>query len=301
MGAKILFYGKFHYGLYAAALAFATKLSLGANATEPFYYVSLFCATVFYYNLPHLFKTAAPRSPLETWQLQNAKLVSSYCRLMAACFLVGTVGLYKLNGTLFYWIYSIDEVGLLLLTLSLFGIITYNIDRWTKLPLPNMRSSMFLKPLSIGAAWANATVLLPVLMDGSKSIHNHATMQRTYLQFLETTIYITALSVLFDIKDIEQDKTEGTKTIPVIFGKNNTIALGIALFVLGMIIKTLMEIGRSNLDRFDGLLILAVYFFPIVVSIFLLRDRKFLFYLLYVDGCLLFKALIHILSTLKCG
>lgn len=80
-----------------------------------------------------------------------------------------------------------------------------------------MRDVGVTKPLILGLVWAVSTVWLPVMELGAE--HN----MDTYLLFLERTLFLVAICVPFDVKDMDFDQETMTyKTIPLMFGLKGT-------------------------------------------------------------------------------
>ena len=79
--------------------------------------------------------------------------------------------------------------------------------------------------------WASSTILLPVIQ--SNIILNKV---RVITMFTERFFFVFAISIPFDIRDIEADKQAGLKTIPILFSEktSNHIA-NLFLFIFFLI------------------------------------------------------------------
>lgn len=80
-----------------------------------------------------------------------------------------------------------------------------------------------LKPVIIGGLWSYAITCLPHQYEFDKNLFGYYWC--TY----------AGASNLLDIKDIESDRENGISTVPVVYGKRNTLLLSIALFVSALV------------------------------------------------------------------
>lgn len=97
---------------------------------------------------------------------------------------------------------------------------------WKKL-----RDIGMLKIFLIAFIWTVSTALLPILQC-------EASFQspRTWLIVLEKALFIFAITLPFDIRDMEYDQSRNLKTIPLLIGEENTLQLAhICLAILGLI------------------------------------------------------------------
>ena len=99
--------------------------------------------------------------------------------------------------------------------------------RWT-----GLRQITGLKLFYIGLVWVMSSVLLPV----AEAYHDD--LHIVWLQVAQLMgwvfLFVVAITIPFDIRDIYQDKYYGLKTIPVLFGERKALALSAALLALQM-------------------------------------------------------------------
>ena len=104
-------------------------------------------------------------------------------------------------------------------------------------------------------------------------------------------MFISTLSIMFDLKDYEEDKSEGLKTFAVQFGVSNTInfiifplvLLGLAAFTV-FSIKNNFQIGRIAMN--------AIPYMLLIISAYSLRKkRSIIYYLFIIDGLMIAKAI----------
>jgi hypothetical protein len=111
------------------------------------------------------------------------------------------------------------------ISLSPFALATifYVIPLWSK--GKNLRNVVSLKLFLIAFSWAGVTVLFPL-------IHEEITFSsNVWITFFQRFLFIVAVTIPFDIRDLNFDLPE-IRTLPQIIGINNSKYVGtIALFL----------------------------------------------------------------------
>jgi 4-hydroxybenzoate polyprenyltransferase len=82
--------------------------------------------------------------------------------------------------------------------------------------LPRLKDILGVKNITIALTWAVTMALLPTFCLVEKDIISIITI--FYFFFLKSLIN----TILFDVRDIEGDRTSGVRTIPVVFGRKKT-------------------------------------------------------------------------------
>jgi 4-hydroxybenzoate polyprenyltransferase len=166
-----------------------------------------------------------------------------------------------------------------LLTYAISGIISLLYF----LPFSNLRSIPFLKSFIIGLVWTLICVVAPL---EPQFYHR----QQVYFCFSQL-LFITALCVLFNIRDVEQDKLAGTHTVPVLYGVKIARAFTILLLLVYLADSYLSQppflFFMSSFTTF----LLGVYF-----TVSSRPGRHSFFYLLGVDGIILVQSVLGILA-----
>jgi len=97
---------------------------------------------------------------------------------------------------------------------------------WKKL-----RDIGMLKIFLIAIIWTISTAILPILQSNTSF-----ESPRTWLIVLEKLLFIFAITLPFDIRDMNYDQSRKLKTIPLLIGIDNTLKLSyVCLAVLGFI------------------------------------------------------------------
>ncbi|MES2655307.1 MAG: UbiA family prenyltransferase [Bacteroidota bacterium] len=207
-----------YIALAAVFLTVATQLQLGSNPQWHPYLFLIFFATLFEYNLHRLITVITNK---EVLQDPKHKWVNN-------------------NLPAFYFIVAVSVIGFViavllakntvLITLIPIALITL----FYSTPLTNkskglfrLRQIPFLKIFLIAFVWSTITILLPVIHSGISILHTHVLSM-----LVERFLFVFAITLPFDVRDIDADKQEGLQTIPLHIGENNTMRL--ANFSLGL-------------------------------------------------------------------
>ena len=141
-----------------------------------------------------------------------------------------------------------------------------------------------LKLFYIGLVWAMSCVLLPV----TEAYHGGYPV--VWTQALQVMcwvfLFVVAVTIPFDIRDVYQDKHYGLKTLPVMFGERSSLTLsGLLLLVhMGWIGWSDYATGiRGALAAVSLVCLLAILFPP--------KEKNEYYYFLLLDGMMLLQFL----------
>lgn len=192
--------------------------------------------------------------------------------LLQLVFLVGIAELYPLYKSSWQFLFIYAVAGLISLLYFL--------------PFFNLRSVPFLKSFIIGMVWVLVCVGAPL---------NISEVTPLLMWFCAAQLFfITALCVLFNIKDLEQDKITGTYTIPVLYGIRIAKIFTMVLLVCYLLASFLAGSGIGFVAGTFGTFLLSC-FFTIGSS-----PKKHSFYYLFgVDGIILIQGVAGILILQK--
>jgi len=154
----------------------------------------------------------------------------------------------------------------------------------------NLRNVGWLKPFIIGFSWAGMVTVYPVLFycvsDGS---HYDPTLIGLFL-FIKNFMFIAVLCIMFDIKDYAMDYNLQLKTFVVKLGLRKTIYFVIIpLCVAGLV----SFVAYALFNHFHPMKIFlnVLPFIAILAVAYSLHSRRSIFYyLVIIDGLMLFKA-----------
>ena len=124
----------------------------------------------------------------------------------------------------------------------------------------SLRHVPFLKIFLIAFCWTLSTVTLPALVQGHSLL-----APDTWLLTIERFLFIFAITVPFDIRDIQEDAGNKLQTLPMLVGVRNALILsGVLLFAY--LIITYLNYGTNY--------ILAARLGTASVAVLLLRNIK---------------------------
>jgi hypothetical protein len=150
-----------------------------------------------------------------------------------------------------------------------------------------LRNIPGLKPFLITVVWTLSTVLLPILE--AKELHlTTISMQDTTLLIAKRFLFVFALTVPFDIRDLFDDNKLGVKTIPVIIGQKKAYLFCLALLTAYVILLFLYRNNGFNADFFALTLTAALTSWLIFKSKW---EKNEYYYFFYLDGVLILQYL----------
>lgn len=292
---KAFFFGNYFYGLCAVALSIEATLQQGYTLSQPYYYLLVFAITVWFYTLayitdPSLSSSANPRV---NWYIKHRKFVNS--SQIICLFISLLVGVYV---AIVYWhsmLYmSFKQLFPILLT-PLAAVFYYGLSF---LPKYNLRKVGWLKPFVIGFTWAGLITIAPIIFYNLTHHLPQGISPIGWWLFLKNFMFVSVLCIMFDIKDYASDSNYNVKTFVVTKGLRYTIfSIILPLSVAGLVSFLIF----GSLNHFSNKrLILNIFPFIalIIVSYALHKRRNIFFYLVIIDGLMLFKAICGIIASL---
>lgn len=246
---------------------------------KPDFYVLrlLFFSTLAIYNFSILL--AKPKNP-EQSPFRRVRWIFSHHRIMISLTLIAVLSCLIL--TTFLSLQSqilLAFLGVISVAYSL-PIFTFQDKKFGIRNIPGLK--LFL----IALVWSASCVLLPILeLENSQAFTAPARL--TLLLLAKRFLFIAAITVPFDIRDLFQDKNSSLKTIPVMVGEKNAYLVCQGLLIVYLV---LLFLFTSSFDR---------NFFAIMITIILTGwlifksswKRDEYYYFLYLDGTMIVQFL----------
>ena len=285
---RFLLFGNYFYGFCAIGLSIESSFQQHNSLNSFPYYLIIFIGTVLYYTYAYVSEPEGGfLNKRSAWYLQYKKQISksqvSYCFLFL-CLLVYLV--YT------YW-YSLQK-GTFLLYFILFlfpcvAVFYYSTDSEPRIS-PNLRKKGWLKPFVIGFVWAGVVTLYPILFNSIEIQSTYSLRLVGILLFINNFMYVTMLSIMFDIKDYATDHNQQLKTFVVRYGLRKTIfyiliplsLIGLGTFILYAILQ--------NFPPSSIFINTLPFILLIIVAYSMHRRKSILYYLAIIDGLMLVKA-----------
>jgi 4-hydroxybenzoate polyprenyltransferase len=265
-----LLFSNIFMSLCAVAQALVTFHLIGSKPVYPVLAL-LFASTLGLYNFSILM--SKPKYP------QRSPFVRINYRLMVSFTIISMLMLVPL----FFFVSFESKILLVFMAVLSFGY---------SLPLFTVGDKKFglrhipgLKPFLITLVWTLSCVLLPVL----ESLNLHLTtvsMRDTTILIAKRFLFIGALTIPFDIRDLFQDKRTNLKTIPVAWGEKNAYLLCQVLLAGYILLLFLFRNNGFNTD-FWALTV------TVVLTGWLIFNSKWkkneYYYFFYLDGVLILQ------------
>jgi 4-hydroxybenzoate polyprenyltransferase len=238
----------------------------------------LFCSTLATYNFSILL--SKPENP-EKSHFLRVRWIFSHYKLMISLFIISVLSLIPLA----FFLHTSSLI--LMLSLGLISI-AYSLPIFgipgKKIGLRNIPG---LKLFIIGAVWAGSTVLLPIHEIEGNGLLNISNKE-TILLFFTRFLFIVAITIPFDIRDLFQDQSNALRTIPVIFGEKKSLFL-CQLFLATSLI--LLFVYTEKLDTNFWAISLSI-----VISGWLILKSRWkkneYYYFLLLDGTMILQLII---------
>lgn len=279
--------------MLAILLSIETAFQLHLPLCPICYYVLLFSLTAGYYTyayswLPQQYKSKNPRA---LWYLQHRNIVNIVLviyilsAILSLSHLLLTYGSDLPNIDINYW--------LILIIMLLSGFFYYGI-----LPRSffNLRNTGWLKAFTIGFTWACCVSFMPIFVSNWIRGVNPSKIPMLWY-FVKNLMFCSVNAIMFDIKDYEDDTNRQLKTFVVRVGIQKTIyGILLPLVLIGLMAFCLFarDSRLPLLTFFCNLLPFLLMFF-IVIS--LNKTKPLLYYLIVIDGILIFKAICGIVGV----
>lgn len=281
-----LLFSNLFIALCAVAQALVTYKLIN---TEPEIHVLafLFFSTLALYNFSILL--SRPKKPAES-SFRRVRWIFAHHRLMITVTIIAVLSLIPLG------LFLNTASKILMIALAVVSV-AYN------LPLFSIHDKRFglrnipgLKLFLIAMVWALSCVLLPIL-ELETSILAGTTVNDTILLITKRFLFIAAITVPFDIRDMYQDRSSDLKTIPVLLGEQRSLWVCQALLLVYLLLLFLFTESINGI--FIGLTL------TILLSGWLILKSKWerneYYYFLYLDGTMILQFLMVAAFSLMMG
>ena len=159
-----------------------------------------------------------------------------------------------------------------------------------------LRNIPGLKLFMITLVWTMSCVLLPILE--SQAMHlTTISMRDTTILIAKRFLFIAAVAIPFDIRDLFEDKQFGLKTIPVAWGEKNAYLFCQVLLVGYLVLLFLFRNNGFSTDFWALTLSVILTGWLIFKSKW---EKNEYYYFFYLDGVLILQyAFVFIFSRLS--
>lgn len=284
---KLFFFGNYFYGLCAIALSIETLLRLSLPINLSAYFVFLFSSTVVYYTLAYTqSENIANYSNERTlWYSKNRAFIKISQLFFSGVAVVLLLLFLHQNYNQLLGIQFSNVLCLLLFPVV--ALFYYGIG--TQL-LFNLRMVGWLKPFAIGFVWAGICTIYPTLYVQIVYGLTTSASELGFL-FLQNFIFISVLCIMFDIKDYAADYNKSIQTFVVKIGLRKTIFYIITPIILIYASLVICESTMQNFRTVYTVFLMLPIAAMLLVASSLKKRQSIFYYLVVIDGLMLFKAI----------
>lgn len=274
-----------YISLGAVALTVAAQIQLGMHPQWHPYLFIIFFATLFEYNLHRLITVLTNKEALNSekhrWVSEN--LTTFYLLVFISVAGFGAVTLITNKEVL------ITFAPIALITLLYSVPVSRN-----KRHLFRLREIPYLKIVVIAAIWSASTILLPVVQSAKVFNQTHVS-----LILAERFLFILAITIPFDIRDLEADQQQKLKTIPMLLGEKKSLLLSCILLLIFLLIVTFHYAPEK-----EWTIMISMYLSGITSCLFLTMNyfrRMPLYHYGILDGTLLLQGIFIVILAYFTG
>lgn len=264
-----------------AALILTLGTSIQVEASESLYplLILVFFATLLDYNAHRIIKVKFKNTITEKNRWANENLL-----------LIWVFSIVSFLGTIISMFYIDRKVFLILVPIAFIAVLYSFPFEKTRVEKFSIRKITGLKNILIALAWTGITSLIPLkLVDFEKSNIEIAFF------LTERFLFILAITIPFDIRDIDEDRMAGIKTIPMRLGIKKSLHLTNLLLVIFTVITMAHFQSSQNKNVMIALLISSVTTF-IVVNHQKIKQNEY-YYPVLLDTMLLVQGLLLFLFS----
>ena len=245
-------YSGFHIAI--AAVCFILQLDIIFDLPPDYHYLLfIFASTSFLYLLHNILglNTLLPQCVRE----KVSRISRMRGVLIFFLIVMGIISLYS------FFNLSTSTMGLLII----FALISL----WYVVPFlgngKRLRDYPLIKIFLIALVWAAISCII-IFPQIDISIFQKA------LIYLERFLIVFAITVPFDIRDMEYDKAKGLKTLPLILGKLQSIKLAVLSVVAALGI--VLYLYQSNVYNTRSLVALTIAYTLVIIMIIYSKDKE---------------------------
>jgi len=273
--------------LCVTSLVFETYLILYQKIPNLEYSFLLFCSTLLLYCFHRVFRF--------DFRAKEEQLAARHVWVKRNKFLFFMVMYLAASGVAVSLLFFVSwSVILPLLPIALISL-AYTVPCIpTRKGLIRLRDVPGMKILLISFVLGLTTVLLPVLANSDIAA---VTKPEFLFVFFRRVLFIFAITIPFDIRDMQYDREMGTRTLPVIFGVTTAkrIALTALAMFCGLALFQYIFMEGAGLVYFLALILSAS-----VTAIIVIKSnekREDVFYSVFVEGMMLLQCLLVIVAS----
>jgi len=155
-----------------------------------------------------------------------------------------------------------------------------------------LRNIPGIKLFLIALVWSISSVLLPIV-ELERSYQINISSAETLLLVAKRFLFIAAITVPFDIRDLFQDKLYALKTIPVMLGEKKAYVF--CQFLLGLYVLLLILFRQATVGDIVALTLTIILTGWLIFKSNIKKNEYYYFF--YLDGTMVLQYLALLLVT----
>ena len=294
---RSIFFGNYFVGVLAVGLTVEACVQLALPFPSITYFALLFVAPTVYYTYAYWgsLKFEKSNNLRIKWYLENKTFITySQWLLLGVSLILAT----------YMFIANVKSVLALPFDywLSIFVILSAGTLYYGLLPKSfinlNLRNKGWLKPFIIGFVWACcANVLLLIILKIELNVNDGDWPLWIWL-FVKNWMFCTVNAIMFDIKDYPTDANKDLRTFVVRYGLRYTIfVILIPLLLIGLGSLFIFAYHRE-FNSLQLIFNILPFIATIIVAYSMIKRHEIFYYLIIIDGLILFKSLCGILGII---
>ncbi len=229
-----------------------------------------FEAAFFLYNLQRIYQSTLPTTDTRLlWYRKNKKWIFTIAVLIGIGF---TETAWK--------VFDTYKQGVFVYCIcALFSIFYF-------LPPLNLRRLPGLKQFYIAFMWVVVCIVIPFLFDEENFYGFLFFGKDEWFYIISQFCFIAALCIPFDIRDMEKDKEEGTKSLPVVLGMQKSKMVAISLLLIYLVLAFFIDI--KSLVGIRGI----VFLVSVAAVYFSNANRHRYYFIFFVEGIIILQTIL---------
>ena len=229
-----------------------------------------FIAAFFLYNLQRIYQSSLPTTDSRLlWYRKNKKWIFTISILLVLVF----------AGRIWDIFMTFKEGVVVYGVCALLSILYF-------LPPFNLRKIPCLKQFFIALVWVMVCIVIPFLFQASDFIGLDNFDKNVWLYIASQFCFIAALCIPFDIRDMEKDKEEGTKSLPVVLGLQKSKIAAIILLIIYLVLAFFIDI--KSLVGIRGI----VFLVSVAAVYFSNPSRHRYYFIFFVEGIIVLQTIL---------
>ena len=274
---RLLVFSNLFVAICAAALTHLSTIILNLSHNTNPILLLVFCSTYFVYNIQRIVRMDYSNLIGKNIGIRLSWVVRN--RIILFLTSLGLVGVAI--GTLFF-----VEMPVLILVfpLGIISILYVSPVFYTGRSWISLRKIPFVKVFIISIMWTIVTVVIPFVNEFGFSSFDNSNFQFT---LLSRFLFILAITLPFDVRDLIDDCENDLLTIPSIIGIKSTMFISQFLLVGYLLIKVYQYEVMSQLNLNQLIAISITLAITILIISFSTKKRPELYYSGLIEGSML--------------